>query len=77
MKKELPRIVLKPSEVQQMFGIPEGSLANLRWAKRGPRYFKKPSGRGVFYLLADVESWITSHPVQTLDSIEAEKEEGR
>lgn len=76
MSKEIRKIVLKPSEVREMFGIPEGTLANLRWSKRGPRYFKRPGGRGVFYLLADVETWITSQPVQTLDSIEAEREQG-
>ena len=70
MSKELKRIALKPSEVREIFGIPEGTLANLRWAKRGPRYFKRPSGRGVFYLLADVEGWLTSQPVQTLDSVD-------
>ncbi len=70
-EKPLKRIVLKPSEVKAMFGIPEGTLANLRWAKKGPRYFKKPGGRGVFYLLSDVEDWITSNPVETIDSIGA------
>lgn len=69
--KNLKRIALKPSEVTQIFGIPTGTLANMRWAKKGPRYFKKPgNGRGVFYLLADVEAWITSQPVQTIDSVE-------
>ncbi len=70
-EKPLKRIVLKPSEVKAMFGIPEGTLANLRWAKKGPRYFKKPGGRGVFYLLSDVEDWITSNPVETIDSLGA------
>lgn len=71
MSKDLKKVVLKPAEVREMFGIPEGTLANMRWAKKnGPRYFKKPGGRGVFYLLADVEAWITSQPVQTMDSIE-------
>ncbi len=70
-EKPLKRIALKPSEVKAMFGIPEGTLANLRWAKKGPRYFKKPGGRGVFYLLSDVEDWITSNPVETIDSIGA------
>jgi hypothetical protein len=69
MSKDLKRIVLKPAEVKEIFGIPEGTLANMRWAKRGPRYFRKPGGRGIFYLMADVESWITSHPVLTVDSI--------
>ena len=72
MRGELKRVTLKPVEVSAVFGIPEGTLANLRWSKKGPRYFKQAGGRGVFYLFADVEAWITSQPVQTLDSVEKE-----
>jgi hypothetical protein len=54
MNKEIRKIALKPSEVSAMVGIPEGTLANLRWAEKGPRYFRKPGGRGIFYLLADL-----------------------
>ena len=72
--REIKKVTLTSAEVEAMFGIPRGTQANMRWSKRGPRYFKKPGGgRGVFYLLADVEAWITSRPVQTLDSIEAGK----
>jgi hypothetical protein len=62
----MTKIALKPQEVSDIFGIPPGTLANLRWKKQGPRYFKRPAGRGVFYLLADVQDWLLSHPVQTL-----------
>jgi hypothetical protein len=67
--KDMKKIAAKPEEISQMFGIPQGTLANLRWAKKGPRYFKRPGGRGVFYLLSDVEEWITSQPVLTVDSL--------
>jgi hypothetical protein len=69
MNKESRRIALKPSEVRETFGIPEGTLANLRWARKGPRYFKRPGGRGIFYLLADVEVWITSRPVYPSEGV--------
>ena len=69
MREELGKIVLRPSEVKEIFGIPEGTLANLRWAKKGPRYFKKPRGRGIFYLLNDVKTWITSNPVDPADRV--------
>jgi hypothetical protein len=69
--KTLKRIALRPSEVKATFGIPEGTLANLRWAKKGPRYFRKPGGRAIFYLLSDLETWLTSEPVQPRVSIEA------
>jgi len=57
-------IALRPAEVRAIFGIPEGTLANLRWMNKGPRCFRKPGGRGIFYLLADVEAWITSQPIE-------------
>jgi hypothetical protein len=72
MKKEVQKKAITPVELEAIYGIPRGSSANMRWAKKGPRYFKRPGGRGVLYLVADVEAWITSRPVQTLDSIDAE-----
>jgi hypothetical protein len=54
-----------------MFGIPEGTLANMRWNKKGPKYYKHPGGRGVFYVLADVEEWLLSEPVLTISSLRA------
>ena len=65
----MKKITLKPKEVCDLFGIPQGTLANLRWQKKGPRYFKRPSGRGVFYLQADVEDWLLSSPVLTTESL--------
>jgi hypothetical protein len=72
-KREFKRIAGTPSDVFARYGIPTGTLANLRWSKRGPRYFKKPGGRGVFYLLSDVEAWLLSQPVRTIDSIPMEE----
>ncbi len=65
---ESKRVVLRPKEVAAIFGIPEGTLANMRWAKRGPRYYKKPGGRRVLYLREDVERWLLSSPIATLDT---------
>ena len=67
MREKIHRITATPAEVEQIFGIPRGSLANLRWAKRGPKYYKAGSRR-VLYRLQDVREWIESSPVQTLDS---------
>jgi hypothetical protein len=55
-----------PQEVSQIFGIPAGTLANLRSKKEGPRFFKR--GRRVVYFFADVESWLRQNPVLTRDS---------
>jgi len=69
MSHDLKKVVLKPAEVKEVFGIPEGTQANMRWAKKGPRYFKKPGGRGIYYLYSDVLEWITANPVLTRDSL--------
>jgi len=55
-------------EISERFGIPQGSLQNLRWQRRGPRYYKV--GRKVLYREADVQAWIESSPVLTIDSME-------
>jgi len=65
LKKALP-----PADVEAEYGIPRGTQANLRWAKRGPRYYRRPGGRGIFYLRTDLENWLMSQPVLTRDSIE-------
>jgi hypothetical protein len=64
MELNLSEITLKPREVEAKFSIPVGSLSNLRWKNSGPRYFRKPGGRGIFYLAQDVLTWLTSNPVQ-------------
>ena len=61
------RKMLTPAEVEAIFGIPRGSLANMRWAKRGPRYFKA-GHKKVLYRVTDVKEWIERSPVLTLDS---------
>ena len=62
-----------PAEVSSKYGIPLGTLANLRYQKRGPKYFRR--GRSVHYFFADVEAWLKSDPVLTKDSYEAEHEQ--
>ncbi len=57
-----------PKEMSQIYGIPLGTLANLRYQKRGPKYFRR--GRGVLYFFSDFESWLKSNPVLTKDSCE-------
>ena len=63
----LERRMISPAEVERIFGVPRGSLANLRWMRKGPRYYKV-GRRRVMYRLVDVKEWIESSPVQTLDS---------
>jgi|PlaIllAssembly_1097288.scaffolds.fasta_scaffold907503_2 hypothetical protein len=55
-----------PYEMSRLYGVPAGTLANLRYQKRGPKYYKV--GKGVFYFVVDFESWLKSKPVLTIDS---------
>jgi hypothetical protein len=63
---------LSPADFEIEYGISRGTQANWRWSKRGPKYYKRPGGRGVFYLREDIEAWLLSQPVQTIDSIAAD-----
>jgi len=62
-----------PRDVSQVFGIPLGTLANLRWMRKGPRFYYQ--GRRVVYFFADVESWLRRSPVLTSDFLEERTDE--
>jgi hypothetical protein len=62
------RKMVGPVEVENLFSVPTGTLANWRSAKRGPKYYK--INRKVLYKLEDLEDFFTSTPVLTIDSIE-------
>ena len=67
MNHELKKRAITPAELEAIYGIPRGSLANMRWAKTGPRYFKA-GPRRVIYRVEDVEEWLSRNPVLTTDS---------
>lgn len=46
----------------------EGTLANWRFQKRGPRYFKV--SRKIVYRSSDVEDFLFRNPILTMDSVE-------
>lgn len=60
-----PSVYLSPKGVAQEYGIPVGSLANLRWRGTGPRYVKR--GTKVLYKRADVEEWLESQTVEPVE----------
>lgn len=70
MSKELKKRAITPAELEEIYGIPRGSSANMRWAKRGPKYYKA-GGRRVLYMVEDVEEWLSRNPVLTTDSLKA------
>jgi predicted DNA-binding transcriptional regulator AlpA len=50
------RSLAKPVEVAQFLGVPEKTLDQWRYLKKGPRWSKV--GRHVRYRWADVEKWL-------------------
>ena len=54
MTKELKKRAITPKELEAIYGIPRGSAANLRYQKRGPKYYKA-GRRRVIYMVEDVE----------------------
>jgi hypothetical protein len=69
MNKELKKRAITSAELEAIYGIPRGSAANLRWQKKGPKYYKA-GARRVIYMVEDVEEWLSRNPVLTADSIE-------
>jgi hypothetical protein len=55
-----------PKEIAQTYGLNEGTLANLRCNKQGPKYFKQ--NRKVIYFFEDVEAWLKQNPCLTINS---------
>lgn len=62
------RLALSTREVAQTYGINEGTLANLRWLKQGPKYYR--CGRRILYRPDDVEQWLFSTPVANSNPLE-------
>lgn len=46
-----------PQEVEEIYSLSKGWLANMRWKRTGPKFFRA-GRRRVLYNLADVEEWI-------------------
>ena len=63
--------VLTPKQIVDLYPgltVSEGTLANWRNQKRGPKYYKV--SRKVVYRKEDVENFLFRNPVLTSDSIE-------
>lgn len=65
---------LTPQQVEAIYGIPVGTLCQMRYRRRGPKYYVlgNPSGkrRKILYFVSDVEAWIKANPVITTDGLE-------
>lgn len=60
-------ITITCDEAVKLFGIPKGTLANLRCQKKGCRFFKV--GKRVVYRVEDFERWVMSNPCLTIDQM--------
>lgn len=67
MKKTEIRKAVTPKEASEIYPLSVGTLANDRYHKRGPKYFR--CGRKILYRVDDLESWLYQSPVLTIDSI--------
>jgi len=65
--KNKKRKALSPKDVAEIYSLSEGSLANMRSRREGPRYYK--IGRKVIYFITDIEDWLKRTPVLTIDSL--------
>jgi hypothetical protein len=67
-RKHVEKQSMTPKDFSEAHSISEGTLANWRWQKKGPRYYRV--GRKIIYKVADIEAWLFSRPVLTIDSLE-------
>lgn len=60
VEDDVPQRFLRAREAAHYLGLMPKSLATYRWMGRGPTFFKSESG-SVYYSIADLDEWITSH----------------
>jgi len=66
MKQGIQKKTITPKEASETYGFCEGTLANLRCKRLGPKYYRV--GRKVLYRVEDLECWVMSNPVITTGS---------
>ena len=62
------KITLTGDEIERLYGVDRGTLANYRTKRIGCRYFKV--GAKVYYKTDEFERWFFSRPVLTADCLE-------
>jgi len=65
--EKVEKVALSGEEIEKLYGIDAGTLANYRSRREGCRFFKV--NKRVFYKKVDFEKWFFSNPVLTIDSI--------
>lgn len=61
------QITITPDQAAEKYGLNKGTLANLRSKKQGAPYLR--IGRKVLYRVADLEKWLFSGSVKTVDEV--------
>jgi excisionase family DNA binding protein len=56
--------LLSPKQAAEFLGVPEGTLAQWRSQRRGPRYIKL-EGRLVRYRASDLDNYLSLHAIET------------
>lgn len=64
--KEIVRKSGRPSDISDTYGIPAGTLTQMRSRGVGPKYFRV--GRAIYYFYEDVEAWLCSKGVAIIDN---------
>ena len=59
---------LTNAEAAEYLGVKASALTKWRCEKRGPAYVK--SGNRVIYLKSDLDAWLATGRIQTIDSLE-------
>jgi len=71
MNRKIKRAIT-PKEMEEIYGIPRGSLAIMRMSKNGPKYYKA-GPRRVLYFVQDIEEWISRNPVETNENLKSKE----
>ena len=66
--KNSERKILNTREVSETYGTSIGMLAQWRFLKKGPRYYRVPNSRKVIYRVEDLDNFFLGNPVLTGDS---------
>lgn len=62
------KIALCPAEIEVLYGITKGTLANWRAQKIGPSFYKIGK-RKVAYKVSDFEKWFFNNPILTKECL--------
>ena len=69
-KRIVEKLAFSTGEAAEAIGTTKGVMANWRWAKIGPKYFRH--NRKIFYMRNDLLAWLTMNPTITKDSHDLE-----